>query len=92
MCMQDVTDPLDLSTIKRKKSHKYTALFASESVSTLFTVNKSSRISGDGARDLGFQATVAVQGADGESVLTAPHIFYQLFSAFTFFLICTQKS
>lgn len=82
MRMQDVTDPLDLSTIKRKKkSHKCTALFASESVSTLFTVNKGSRISGERARDLGFLATVAVQGADGESFLTALHFF----PAFIFF-------
>lgn len=88
MRMQDVTDPLDLSTIKRKKkSHKCTALFASESVSTLFTVNKGSRISGERARDLGFLATVAVQGADGESFLTALHFFL----AFLFFSFHPKK-
>lgn len=84
--MQDVTDHLDLGTIKRKKkSHKCTALFASESASTLFTVNKGSRISGERARALGFLATVAVQGADGESFLNALHIFFPhfYFSLFT---------
>lgn len=85
MRMQDVTDPLDLSTIKRKKRLTNAQLFlqVSESVSTLFTENKISRFSGERARDLGFLTTVAVQGADGDCILAGPDFYYFL----TFFCI-----
>lgn len=84
MRMQDVTDPLDLSTIKRKKRLTNAQLFlqVSESVSTLFTENKISRFSGERARDLGFLATVAVQGADGIVSLLGPTFLKIIFSLF----------
>lgn len=85
MRMQDVTDPLDLSTIKRKKRLTNAQLFlqVSESVSTLFTENKISRFSVETARDLGFLATVAVQGA--VSLLGLIFIIFSPFSAYLSF-------
>lgn len=97
MRMQDVTDPLDLSTIKRKKRLTNAQLFlqVSESVSTLFTENKISRFSGERAHDLGFLATVAVQGADGIVSLLGPtfkKIIFSLFFQHLIFLFSTNES